>query len=194
MRPSHRRRTRARPHSHAPPLRDSDPVLIRVATPGDEAGLAEVHVLSWQGAYRGQIPDAYLDSLSITDRTERWASILAESGPTHASFVAVDDARIVGFANIGPSRDEDTGTDIGELLTIYLLPKRFGTGIGRALMERATEALRDAGFTTATLWVLESNARARRFYDAAGWSPDGATHLFEVGGEAIPELRYRRAL
>lgn len=169
-------------------------MLIRLAGPGDEAGLAEVHVLSWQGAYRGQVPEAHLASLSIADRTERWASILAAAGATQATFVAVQDDRIVGFADIGPSRDGDAGAGTGEVTSIYLLPDRFGTGIGPALMERATEAFRAAGFRTATLWVLESNARARHFYEAAGWSPDGAHHLFEVGGEAIPELRYHRDL
>lgn len=44
------------------------------------------------------------------------------------------------------------------------------------------------------LWVLKGNARARRFYERAGFRPDGAEEPFEVEGVAVPEVRYVRAL
>ena len=34
-----------------------DEVTIRVATEGDAAGIARVHVRSWQEAYAGIVPD-----------------------------------------------------------------------------------------------------------------------------------------
>jgi RimJ/RimL family protein N-acetyltransferase len=50
-----------------------------------------------------------------------------------------------------------------------------------------------AGYGCITLWVLEGNARARRFYERAGFAPDGASHgLPDLGG--VTEIRYRRAL
>jgi hypothetical protein len=45
---------------------------IRPATAEDAAGIAAVHVRSWQVAYRGQLPDALLDSLSVDQRTRWW--------------------------------------------------------------------------------------------------------------------------
>jgi RimJ/RimL family protein N-acetyltransferase len=58
----------------------------------------------------------------------------------------------------------------------------------------AVDGLRQARFTTATLWVLEGNGRARRFYERAGWAPDG-THKDDVlAGTPIREVRYRRSL
>ncbi len=159
----------------------------------DAEGIAQVHIASWRHTYRGHFPEAYLDSLSAADRAERWREILAQPAP-QACFVAEEDGRIVGFSDIGASRDDDADLGTGELRTLYLEPEQLGRGTGRALMERAVQALRSAAFGSATLWVLEANARARGFYAAAGWSPDGATHRFEVGGANVPELRYRREL
>jgi GNAT superfamily N-acetyltransferase len=104
--------------------------------------------------------------------------------------VAEVDGRIVGFASFGPSRDEDASDRTGEVPAIYLDPAVLGTGVGRELFEAATTALRDAGFAHATLWVLEANAPARRFYEKAGWAWDGAvsTHMFDCANE--PVVRY----
>lgn len=89
------------------------------------------------------------------------------------------------------SRDED-GAGVGEVTAIYLLDSHWGQGAGRELMAAAVEHLGAAGFTEATLWVLESNARARRFYEAAGWRPDGTVKVDESRGFPLREVRYRR--
>jgi GNAT superfamily N-acetyltransferase len=78
--------------------------------------------------------------------------------------------------------------------SIYVLSSLWGQGVGRLLMAAAVSALVDEQFSEATLWVLEGNARARRFYQAAGWNADGAAKDGAVGGVSIHELRYRRAL
>ena len=41
---------------------------IRAAVAADARGIAEVHVRSWQAAYRGQIPDSVLAGLSVDAR------------------------------------------------------------------------------------------------------------------------------
>jgi hypothetical protein len=46
----------------------------------------------------------------------------------------------------------------------------------------------------ATLWVLQDNARARRFYSQAGWAADGAAKTDDVDGFPLLEVRYRRPL
>ncbi|MFL6240966.1 MAG: hypothetical protein ACJ735_15905 [Actinomycetes bacterium] len=38
------------------------------------------------------------------------------------------------------------------------------------------------------------HARARRFYDRAGWSVDGAERTAEVLDVTVPEVRYRKSL
>lgn len=66
--------------------------------------------------------------------------------------------------------------------------------MGRALLAASAEALVEAGFRAAALWVFEGNARGRRFYEAAGWRPDGEVVREETGGRELAELRYGRDL
>ena len=134
-------------------------------------GIAIVHVRSWQAAYRGLIPQDYLDSLEADKRLPVWERILGEAEwPRAGTFVAEDGGEVVGFASICPARDDDAEpASAGELAAIYLLPELWGTGLGRELLASGLSALSDAGFGEATLWVLDTNSRARRFYEAAGW-------------------------
>ena len=143
----------------------------------------------WRWGYRDQLPEDVLDRLSVEDREKAWRLSLANDG--QAVFVANDQARIVGFVSVGASSDEDAPTGTGELFAIYLLEEAAGRGVGRALTERAEVWLRER-FTRATLWVLESNVRARRFYEAAGWTWDGTTseHRFDCGNSPI--VRYAK--
>jgi hypothetical protein len=39
-----------------------------------------------------------------------------------------------------------------------------------------------------------SNVRARRFYEAAGWRPDGAAKIDDSRGFPLEEVRYRHDL
>jgi GNAT superfamily N-acetyltransferase len=167
---------------------------IRPARPADAEAVAQVHVASWRHAYRGLIPDDYLDRLSVEDREAMWRGAFADPDPRSGAFVAEQDGRVVGFAAFGPSRDDDAREGTGEVPAIYLDPAVVGSGIGRALFAEANAALREVGFTSATLWVLEANAPARRFYEKAGWTWDGglSTHMFDRANE--PVVRYATEL
>jgi len=72
-----------------------------------------------------------------------------------------------------------------------VLPEHWSTGAGWALMNRALEAFAGLRLAPVLLWVFTDNPRARRFYERAGFAPDGTTHTFEIAGAEIPELRYR---
>jgi RimJ/RimL family protein N-acetyltransferase len=169
---------------------------IRAASTSDARRIAEVHVRSWRATYRGLVPDEYLDSLSVDQREAIWTRILQEvSLPSSGVFVIEDEDRVVvGFAAITPSRDADSTPTTGEVGAIYLLPEFWGAGYGWALLDRATESLREAEFSAATLWVLDSNERGRRFYERSGWAPDGAQKAEDRGTFSLHEVRYRRSL
>lgn len=167
---------------------------VRLAGVGDERSIAEVHVRTWQAAYRGQVPDNFLDNLSIERRTQGWSQIIAQSAPPACAYVLENEDQVVGFAHIAPSRDEDASEGVGEVTAIYLDRRFWGSGAGALLMDTALAALREAGFSRATLWVLESNARARRFYESAAWELDGATKVDRRDGFQLHEVRYRRDL
>jgi GNAT superfamily N-acetyltransferase len=66
------------------------------------------------------------------------------------------------------------------------------TGVGRLLITAARERLRGVGVTAASLWVLDGNARARRFYERDGWRFDGTRRTRAYGGAPVEEVRYRR--
>lgn len=158
--------------------------MIRPGTPEDADAVARVHVETWQAAYAHALPRDQLDSLSVTERAE----LHRHRPPT---FVADVDGEIVGFVSVGASRD--AGSD-GELYAIYVHPTHWGTGVGRALIGAGEQQLVQLGHPDAVLWVLDDNPRARRFYELAGWSTDGAARNINVFGFEVPEVRYAKRL
>ena len=173
-----------------------DGTVIRAARVADAAQIAVVHVRSWQGAYRGLLPQAYLDGLDPAQRVGRWERSLAEGEAGHAGVLVADDGgALLGFASYSSSRDSDADPGwVGEIGAIYLLPSVWGNGVGRRLMDAALLCLAEAEFVQVTLWVLDSNVRARRFYAAGGWFADGTQKLDESRGFPIAQVRYRRSL
>jgi GNAT superfamily N-acetyltransferase len=165
-------------------------VRIRPATLDDAEGIAAVHVHGWQWGYRGLLPEAFLRTLSVDRRVEQWRSWLLEPGRTVTWVADGEDGRSLGFAAAGPSRDLAADGETGEVYAIYVEEEAAGTGVGRALLQHAVQSLRDAGFARATLWVLDGNARARRFYEKAGWRPDGATQSEPREDFVMNEIRY----
>ncbi len=164
-------------------------VQIRAAEPGDAEQVAKVHVASWRQAYTGVISDEYLARLDVDARIERWRRIL-EDEPETKVWVADDDGRVIGFASLGPSRDEDADRTTMEIYTIYLEPSVWGQGVARDLMRTVLAAV-PAG-ASVTLWVLAANERARHFYRRNGFAPDGVERVEEFDGETFTEVRYRR--
>ena len=167
------------------------PLRIREAVPGDARSIAEIHVRSWQAAYRGQLADGYLDGLSVDDRLEQHRRSLEEPPAEWRTWIAREGDAVAGFAVTGPSQDADATERTGEVYAIYLEPDRVGTGAGRELFEHAVDDLRERRFDAATLWVLETNERARRFYEVAGWAHDGTVTSERVDCEMRATLRYR---
>jgi GNAT superfamily N-acetyltransferase len=167
---------------------------VRPAADADARPIAELHVRGWQWAYRGILPDSYLAGLSVDAREQMWLRRLADPDPRAGILVWDEDGRVRGFAVYGPARDELDGADRGKLFAIYLDQEVVGRGAGRALHDAAMDGLRAAGFGAAVLWVLESNARGRAFYERQGWVPDGQQKSYTFGDEQKLELRLARAL
>ena len=168
-----------------------DAVHVRPATLDDVPRIAEIHVETWQVAYRGLVPDAVLDRLSVDRRVTAWTRIVGEtSWPSTGVFVAEDNDAVVGFAHISPSRDDGAAPEVGEVTAIHVAPQLWRRGAGRVLLLSACASLRSAGFSAATLWVLQTNERARGFYEEMGWRLDGATKVDDLGEVVLREVRY----
>lgn len=176
---------------------------VRLAAPADAPSIAQVHVDSWRAGYKGLLPDEVLAGLDKPARQQMWETLAADPAPRSALLVAAASGAIQGFAHIGPTRDVDDDPLLtGELNAIYAAPKAWNTGVGQALMIRALQEFDRFGYHQATLWVLDSNERARQFYDAGGWQPDGTIRTTSVGvtgdeldaSVEIVEVRYRRII
>ena len=148
-------------------------VTVRRAVPEDASAIAQIHVRSWQVAYRGVMPDEVLEGLSVVQREQFWRGAAAMEPEAGAVFVAASGADVLGFCAFAtPSRDADAG--VAEIGAIYVDPPAWRSGVGRALMEAALTELRRNGWRSVTLWVLAKNRRAREFYARFGFEPDGA--------------------
>jgi GNAT superfamily N-acetyltransferase len=162
-------------------------MLIRLATGADAEAIERIRIRGWQHAYRHIFDPDRLDRIEPD-----WARFQydLDRPAGRVTFVAELGDRVVGFALIGPSRDE---RGVGELYALYVDPDSWSQGAGRMLMGCAEERLAEE-YDEAALWVLEENRRARDFYARAGWEPDGGRNLFKRPGFTAPEVRYRKRL
>ncbi|MFD3836548.1 GNAT family N-acetyltransferase [Streptomyces sp. NPDC058642] len=156
--------------------------------------VAEIRVRGWQSAYRGLIPQPYLDALSVTEDAERRRERFRRSDGSVVNLVAEQDGELLGWAAHGPYREGEVRTADAELYAIYVDAGRYGAGIGHALLQESVRRCAAAGHDRMYLWVLKGNTRARAFYERAGFWPDGAEEPFEVDGVQVPEVRYTRSL
>jgi GNAT superfamily N-acetyltransferase len=156
--------------------------------------VAEIRIRGWRSAYRGLMPQPYLDSLSAAEDAERRRERFRQSDDTVVNLVAEQDGELLGWAAHGPYRGGELRTPDAELYAIYLDPARYGRGIGHALLQESIRRCTAAGHPRMYLWVLKGNTRARAFYERAGFHPDGTEEPFDVDGVPVPEVRYARTL
>jgi ribosomal protein S18 acetylase RimI-like enzyme len=168
-------------------------VELRSAALSDARAIAEVHVDAWRAAYADIVPDEHLRSLSVDRREASWRDAIARGVPE--VWVAERDGKVAGWIAVGASRDADAAVGMGELQAIYIAPDRWSTGVGRALWEAGQRRLVEHRFTAVTVWVLEENARAIRFYRAAGFLPEMTSRKqITIGGKGLWEIRFRKTL
>jgi GNAT superfamily N-acetyltransferase len=113
--------------------------------------------------------------------------------PDLRTLVADDAGQAVGYSTFGKSRDDDVAADVGEIRTFFVRPAAWRHGLGSVLMGAALGELRELGYTEATVWSFDANARANAFYEHHGFRRDGAEGREEVWAYLL-EVRYRLAL
>ncbi len=179
-------------------------MVIRSGSAADAAQVAAVQRESWFAAYAGNIAHETIDRVTTPDGGARVRQTF-RTRPWQRMIVAVVETGVIGYASFGPEVDVQSApwphplTQAGEqglvaeLYALYVHPAWWSTGTGRALMDWVLARTFAAGFPSIALWVLRDNARARGFYERAGFSPDGASNVLDgLGG--VTEVRYRRAL
>ncbi len=159
-------------------------MLIRSLGPGDDRlALSRIYEESWRWAYRGIVPQEYLNAIP----SGNWAGFFDMPGVR--TLIALENGKYAGTASFAASRfPEYAGS--GEVISLYLLPKYAGRGYGRALLGSALDGLAAMGYAEAFLWVLEDNMRARHFYENAGFTLAADVLDDEIGGKPLREVRY----
>jgi len=167
-------------------------IVIRKALPEEAYEYTSCHISCWQSAYRGIVPDEFLDNMpaEIARRTERFRQLLSE--PDFDSYCVMYGDRMIGLLTFGKNRDEDKPYS-GEIGGMYLVGEFWDKGYGGKMMDFAKNELKRMGYDEVSLWVLEENARARRFYERHGFVFDGAKKEIHIGKPLI-EIRYSLAL
>jgi ribosomal protein S18 acetylase RimI-like enzyme len=160
---------------------------IRYADVNDAKVLGEIHSKSWKIAYKNIVPDSVLNNISAEKRQKYFEKALSEKLEEDA-LIFVDD-KAVGLMSIGKCRDEDQDSTCGEIWGIYLLPEYWHKGIGTYFIQWGLNELKNRNFQKATLWVLEENIHARKFYKKMGFRHDGTVKEILIG-KKLNEYRY----
>lgn len=157
---------------------------IRYITPDDDRRLiSRIYEESWGYAYKGIVPQEYLDSIPAG----RWVPNI--DLPDRKTILCVENGKLIGTSTICKSRFDEF-PDYGEIISIYLLPDFMGKGYGKSLMDFAIRELYKDGYHDVFLWVLEENNRARRFYERYGFREGNKKHEDIIGGKVLWEIAY----
>ncbi len=157
--------------------------VIRKANIDDKSAIARIYVNSWKFAYKGIVPQDYLDSLSVDEYMER-----LKDQTELDEFLLVLNGDVVGLAKIIECRDDDLCSE-AEIQTIYFLPEFIGRGYGNLLLKWMIEYAGSIGYKNIVVWVLTENKRARKAYERVGFQKD-KVKLVTIGGKELRETRY----
>lgn len=162
-------------------------MTFRRAAPQDAAGMAHVHITSWQETYTGLMPDAVMAELPLRfkSRYELWQTVTARTDQD--TFVAEHpDYGIVGIMNGGAARDAEFAGQC-EIYCLYLLKAFHRQGIGFRLLQDFFAASHERGYQGAYAWVLKGNP-AVAFYQRTGAVLSDHEKQEEFSGTKISEL------
>ena len=164
----------------------SQPVFLREATPADTALIASMHARSWASAYRGILPDAYLDRELQAERAAHWEARMREISAGGARvLIAEHGGEAVGFVCL--VEPDETGSVLVD--NLHALPESKGLGTGTAMLTEAIRWARSRGARQLHLSVLEANAAAIGFYESRGWQR-AACEADHMAGIDLFSLRY----
>lgn len=179
---------------------DSRLVRIRRASGTDARSIADLHGRSFLATYSDLPMTMNATEKGASQRVALWTNRVQDPAKGCAVFVADGRDGILGFVYVGPTADTDDAPGrTGHVYSIHVDPPLWGTGIGNELLKHAVGFLRSTGFEDATLWVVNGNRRARKFYEAGGWRLDGEQRkeILSIGtgnGDEVSVVRYRLGL
>jgi ribosomal protein S18 acetylase RimI-like enzyme len=160
--------------------------IIKASTKDSEI-ISKLHALSWKTAYKGIVPQEYLDELKYdfwVDAFQNWISNniltvqLLYRNETPAGCIAY-----------GKARDENYLGWV-EIVSIYIHPDYWRRGYGHKLLETAILDMKKRGYQNCYLWVLRENHSAQKFYEKHGFYYNDEECIFEINNQPLTDIRY----
>ena len=165
-------------------------ITIRLAVPADAPDMAEVHMRSWESAYKDIIPMEYIKEKNAS-RPALWQKIITDENTTQ--YVIQREGETIGIMCVAPPQDDDVDDNFYELHGIYLHPDYYRQGVGTQAMEFAFDKARGLGKKVMTVWVFADNTNSIKFYEKCGFTADGKTKILNCG-KPLTAIRMRRDL
>ena len=156
--------------------------MVRLARAADEAALRPIHLATWTAAVSpGPTPD-------------HGEPLLSPETLPHV-LVAEQDGVVSGYVRLNQPGPLPSHAHALVINGLAVDPARQGRGVGRALIDAALDEARTRGARKVSLRVLAPNARARRLYEACGFSVEGVLRWeFQLNGEYVDDLLLARYL
>ena len=162
-------------------------VTIKHVSLEDIPLLSHILAASWRVAYRGMIPQDFLDSIE----DERWVTPFTyrlTKGGMKADILYVQQAAC-GCVVYGPSQNKNY-SGWGEICCLYLLPEYTRKGYGKQLLLFAMDQMKKENIHDFYLWALDENLSARKFYEKVGYTLTSDIYTVEMGGKLLTDYRY----
>ena len=174
--------------THSPASSERAPVAdsVRLAWPAEADSIAAVQRRAW-AERSGRIGQLLLAGITLDAMADTWRSaVLRPPDARCRVLVAIQDARVVGFATTVPGADPDLqGSKTGELGELEVDPQARERGHGSRLLNACVDTLRADGFERAVCWVEATDNVRRKFFTDAGWAADGGWR--EIGPQEGPD-------
>jgi GNAT superfamily N-acetyltransferase len=175
-------------------------VSVRPARPEDAAAIARVQSVTWRTAYRSVLPASVLDGWDDDAAAEAWrAAVVGPPTPAHGVVVAVERQGVVGFAAFGPAEIDDgeppyPDGPTTEIATLLVEPRWGRRGHGSRLLAAVADLARRTGAARLQVWLPEEDRVSARFFESAGWAPEGWVRTLDTGAAPLREVRWHTVL
>ena len=124
--------------------------------------MSRVYVETWRATYRGILPDAYLDAMTVADTEAALSREMGAAGVV-SLLAEAKDGQVAGLITGGIDRRRDRIYG-GEIFSLYVHPAYQRHGMGMGLVTRLVAQINRLDIFTLKVQVLEANPY-RRFYE-----------------------------
>lgn len=159
-------------------------VSVRPALTSDLPALTDIQLAAWAGV----LGAAAVSQVEHANLADQWGRALADPDPRRRVLVALDGARVVGFAAASPTARStaDEAGWTGEIVALEVTPQARRSGHASRLLAALADLSRDGGAHHLGAWALREDSARRAFLEGAGFAEAGLRRVLALpgGGEA----------